>query len=444
MSFFKRSSAPVDTAGQGSEDVAAPPTAPPSERPDSPLAGDRGIPSINRARSLQSRMSSILALGLMSALGLGLLTFYYAGAITRPSRAQATAQSASRSRAQGEMALPSLGPIEPLALRAPSNTPVEDASLAQRLLGPPPALPVEGEPSAWGRANAATPEALSYTPSAHGVPKPSAFERRLSGPVFAKASGGPVTLQSSAPLEGLLPVAGEREPSAAALDRAGASSARGELAALLQPSLTPAVRAQLLPTRQLLLSKGAFIDCTLETAIDSTLPGMTTCITATDTFSADGTVVLLERGTKLLGETRGQVQQGTARVFVLWTEARTPTGVVVPLASPGTDELGRAGLSGHINRHFWDRFGAAILVSVINGALQAAIQSSSGNGGTVILNPSASQDVMTEVLKDTIAIPPTLTKQQGDRIEVLVARDLDFRSVYELRPLKTVAAGVAP
>ena len=37
---------------------------------------------------------------------------------------------------------------------------------------------------------------------------------------------------------------------------------------------------------------------------------MTTCITATDTFSADGSVVLLERGTKLVGETRGQVQQG--------------------------------------------------------------------------------------------------------------------------------------
>ena len=90
----------------------------------------------------------------------------------------------------------------------------------------------------------------------------------------------------------------------------------------------------MLPTQRLLLPKGAFLDCTLETAIDSTLPGMTTCVLATDTFSADGTVVLLERGTKLVGETRGQVRQGAARLFVLWTEARTPRGVVVPLASP--------------------------------------------------------------------------------------------------------------
>jgi len=188
------------------------------------------------------------------------------------------------------------------------------------------------------------------------------------------------------------------------------------------------------PPQRFLLPKGAFIDCTLETAIDSTLPGMTTCITATDTFSVDGQVILLERGTKLVGETRGQVQQGSARVFVLWTEARTPTGVVVPLDSPGTDELGRSGLAGQVNRHFFERFGAAILISVIDGAVQRA--ANSGNGGsTVIYNPSASQDIMTEVLKSTVNISPTVTKDNGDRIQVLVARDLDFRSVYELRPV---------
>ncbi len=155
----------------------------------------------------------------------------------------------------------------------------------------------------------------------------------------------------------------------------------GELNRLLKPTATPAVSARLLPTRRFLLPKGAFVDCTLETAIDSTYPGLTTCITATDTFSADGDVVLLERGTKLVGESQAQVQQGSPRIYVLWDEARTPTGVVVPLASPGTDELGRTGLPGEVNRHFWQRFGAAILITVVDGAIQAGVQAASSNNG---------------------------------------------------------------
>jgi len=234
--------------------------------------------------------------------------------------------------------------------------------------------------------------------------------------------GAPPPPQSESPVAG-----GEMPP-----EEIPASTPSSVLAALLTPSITPAVRPSILPTQRLLLPKGAFIDCTLETAVDSTLPGMTTCVTATDTFSADGTVVLLPRGTKLAGETRGQVEQGSSRVFVLWTEARTPSGVVIPLDSPGTDALGRSGLAGKVNRHFWQRFGAAILISVINGAVQYAVQSQN-QGGAVIYDPGATQEVMTDALKGTVNIPPTVTVANGSRIQVLVARDVDFRSVYALR-----------
>ena len=66
---------------------------------------------------------------------------------------------------------------------------------------------------------------------------------------------------------------------------------------------------------------------------------------------------------------------------------------------------------------------------VIDGAIQGATESH-GNGGTIVLNPSTSSDVTTEVLRGTLNIPPTIDKAQGDRIEILVARDVDFRSVY--------------
>jgi type IV secretion system protein VirB10 len=366
-----------------------------------PVAGERDT-LVSDKPSVQSRVSNLLAIGLMSVLGLSMLTWYYANAMTRSLRARETAQSASTKKASGDMPLPSIGRIEPPA-------PIADEKLQAPALAATPLQEIPLEPAPVSIGAPAGPPVKSEAQLT--------LERQLSGSVFAQQSA-----TRAVPPELLSTTAapGEHEV--------------GELPTLLRTTTTSAVRAQLLPTMRLLLPKGAFIDCTLETAIDSTLPGMTTCVMATDTFGADGKVVLMERGTKLVGETRGQVQQGSARVFVLWNEARTPAGVVVPLASPGADELGRSGLAGTVDHHFWERFGAAILVSVIDGAVQAGVQSSRSNGGTVVVNPSSTQDVMTEVLKGTINIAPTVRKQQGDRIQVLVARDLDFRSVYDLRP----------
>ena len=279
----------------------------------------------------------------------------------------------------------------------------------------------------------------SANPYAQAAPLPKTpeeleLERRLGGPVLAASTDGslppPPTREGEAdntagPSAGL-PPGGSSDVSVKG------GSGGDTLASLLKPTATPAVSARVLPTQRFMLPKGAFIDCTLETAISSALPGMTTCVTATDTFGADGNIVLLERGSKLVGETRGEVSQGKPRLFVLWTEARTPTGVVVPLASPGTDELGRSGLSGTIDRHWWLRFGTAILITVIDGAVQGATESH-GSGGTIVLNPSTSSDVAAEVLRGTLNIPPTVDKAQGDRIEILVARDVDFRTVYSLR-----------
>ena len=79
------------------------------------VRGERGSGALADAPSVQSRMSNILAIGLMSVLGLGLLTWYYANALTRQSRTRQSAQAVSTKRAQEDMPLPSLGRIFPPA-----------------------------------------------------------------------------------------------------------------------------------------------------------------------------------------------------------------------------------------------------------------------------------------------------------------------------------------
>jgi len=414
------------------------------------VRGERGRPAVSAVRSLQSRTSSIMACGLMILLGGGMLTWYYTSAVSRQSRARLDAQSIASRKTQGEMPLPPLDAFDSYKASSSGSVSAPATQAAQTPKSPD-----------VGSEAPLVPLAVSdvaIQPRGGGghitrkSPAKLAQERLLAGAAFSResvASGGADTMagdfgtvaaytaDSAAGGGGSTTFPGGRAEPAIAGPEA-ASSSGGEIAPLLRPTALATTRAKALPTRRFLLSKGAFIDCTLETAIDSTLPGMTTCITATDTFSSDGTIVLLERGTKLIGETRGQVQQGVARVFVLWTEARTPTGVVVALDSPGTDGLGRSGLSGEVNRHFWERFGAAILISTLDGAVQAAVESSSRGGGPVIYNPSGSETVITDVLKSTVTIPPTIHKRNGDRIQVFVARDVDFRSVYELRTATTV------
>src|ERR1700761_39391 len=81
--------------------------------PEATVSGERDSTVLRQPVSAQSRVSNFLALGLMSVLGLGMLTWYYAHALTRQSRAQRSAQSLSNKRASGDAPLPSLGKIEP-------------------------------------------------------------------------------------------------------------------------------------------------------------------------------------------------------------------------------------------------------------------------------------------------------------------------------------------
>ncbi|MER9096065.1 type IV secretion system protein VirB10 [Mesorhizobium sp. M0700] len=216
----------------------------------------------------------------------------------------------------------------------------------------------------------------------------------------------------------------------------------GDLTGRLKPDIQEPSRATLLPHPDLVITQGTIIPCILQTAVDTNLPGYVKCVLPKDVRGATNNVVLLDRGTTVIGEIQRGLQQGDARVFVLWTRIETPDHALVSLASPGADELGRSGMPGTVDNHFWQRFGGAMLMSVIQGAFQAAGQyagSSGGGSGINSFQSNAGQAVDT-TLRATINVPPTLKKNQGDAVSIFVARDLDFSDVYDLRPIVVAPA----
>lgn len=211
----------------------------------------------------------------------------------------------------------------------------------------------------------------------------------------------------------------------------------GPMAERLRPMKLNAARASTLGNRDMLVTQGTMIDCLQDTRFVSAQAGMITCYAPHDVRSTSGRVVLIDAGTKFVGYQQGVLAQGQPRIGVVWSRLETPKGVVIHLDSPGTGPLGEAGLDGHIDTHFAERFGGAILVSLI-GDLGSWASSRGGNGSGSIRFDStgdAAQNAVSTVLDNSINIPPTLYRNQGGRIGIYVARDLDFSSVYDLRPI---------
>lgn len=256
--------------------------------------------------------------------------------------------------------------------------------------------------------------------------EPTLTERRNSAPMMGEAN----TIQAG-PENTAEPVFRDSE----------APRSSEKLDNLLTPIETASVRASMMPDRNLLLSKGTFIECILETKVDTTVPGMTSCVIPRNIYSANGKTLLLERGSKAVGEYKGAVENGLNRIFVLWTQIQTPNGVRINLNSPSTDALGGAGLSGDIDFHWWRRFGNALLFTLIQDGFDFGMSKNTENNGGVNYYQN-SQDGMERIIEEAMRqsgnIPPTLTKNQGERIGILVARDVDFSSVYSLKPLPEI------
>ena len=187
-------------------------------------------------------------------------------------------------------------------------------------------------------------------------------------------------------------------------------------------------RAVRLPNQDMLVAQGTIIGAVMETALDSDLPGFARAIVTRDVLSFDGSQVLIPAGSHVIGEYNSGVAQGASRIFIVWNRLIRPDGVSVSLASPAVDDLGRGGLGGKVNRHFLQRFGGAILLSVLTGGLNAFTQSMTRGSTVVVSNSNEATSLAGQASKGS-DIAPTIKTRQGATVRIFVARDLDFSAV---------------
>ena len=290
--------------------------------------------------------------------------------------------------------------------------------------GPPPPPPAVGQPPPLDIAPYAPPPPPPVTvvqppappqaaTTAAAAPVDPRIERRRAPAMVVDLSDSPGKAADSGPGRG---AAGDEKLSAEERFTQRVTSAGAETA-----------RASRLRDLSRTVPQGATIPAVLETAIDSDLPGSVRAVVSRDVRGFDGQMVLIPRGSKLIGQYRSGVAVGQTRAFVVWSRVLTPEGVSIDIGSPGADRLGRGGLDGETDTHFFRRFGAAILLSVLGAGLDAASGGDrTGNTALIIGSPQQASRVAEIALQKQIDIAPTIKVKQGTPLQVFVSRDLDF------------------
>lgn len=247
------------------------------------------------------------------------------------------------------------------------------------------------------------------------------YTRRLKAPLSGQEAGG----ASSAPLSNGV----SARPASTASSTVAPSTSDG---VDLSSTGTAPVRASRIADLTFTIPKGTFANCVMTTAIQTDQPGFAECRLMRDIYGADGTVILLDKGSTVSGEYKpGSFEIGKERIAIVWNRVRTPTGVIANIGSPGTGPLGRGGVGGWVDHHYGLRYGIPILISLIEQGAQFA-NAAVGNGGNQNQAFTTTTNAVTQVLSENAQIAPTLYKNQGELVSIIFADDVDFSTVYQL------------
>lgn len=182
------------------------------------------------------------------------------------------------------------------------------------------------------------------------------------------------------------------------------------------------------------LKQGHLIPMTLITKINSDLPGRIKAQVTENVYdSATGNFLLIPQGTMVNGIYDSRVVFGQKRVLIAWQRLIFPDGSALNVGSmPGTDREGASGLNDIVDNHYFQIFGAAILMSVVNAGFTLATDTDA----TTATDKETAQDVLAKsaaqqmqqtfsrMIDKIMNIQPELIIRQGKQGHIILTKDV--------------------
>lgn len=174
---------------------------------------------------------------------------------------------------------------------------------------------------------------------------------------------------------------------------------------------------------------GTIVPLTLETQINSDLPGDITAIVQMDIYdSKTGRILLIPSGSRVIGKYNSNVSFGQERVQVVFNRITLPNQKSINIgAMIGVDQIGQTGVKDKVDTKLGKVF-SSVVMSAILGAGTAVVtqentdknwQNEAGRGaGEQILN------VGTTYTNKLLNVQPTLEIRAGYTIGLFVSKDL--------------------
>ena len=222
------------------------------------------------------------------------------------------------------------------------------------------------------------------------------------------------------------------------------------------PSLPPVlasyaeeVRISGLPVdNERILTTDRYVSGILETSINSQLAGEegerndVVIQVNRDVFGYHGRSILIPKGSRLVcgfrAPKQGESRLGLSCGRILLGGSRAE---IYQAAGGGFDVQGKRGVSGEVDNRFWEKYGTALILSAISGAVRASSAAIPNEEGAEIAGEGAQElgerfgEITAAILEETVNLAPIISLPQGTRLVLRPGADWHIRRPGDPMPL---------